>query len=81
VPGPSSGSLAVVLAFNDAVGLSGPFGSPVGYKALQEFQIYRNAGRVLVVMGVNGSGCYGLSSDAWTAGSATAPELAVAVQH
>ena len=81
VPGPSSGSVAVVLAFNDAVSLTGPFGSMVGYKALQEFQIYRTGGRVIVVMGVNGAGCYGLSSDAWTSGSATAPELAVAIQH
>ena len=81
VPGPSSGAVAVVLAFNDAVTLSAQFGSPVGYKALQEFQIYRHAGRVLVVMGVNGAGCYGLSSDAWTSGSSTAPELAVAIQH
>lgn len=81
VPGPSSGAVAVVLAFNDAVTLSAPFGSSVGYKALQEFQIYRKAGQVLVVMGVNGAGCYGLSSDAWTSGSTTAPELAVAIQH
>ena len=81
VPGPSSGSLAIVLVFNDAVSLSGPFGSPVGYKALQEFQIYRNAGRVVVVMGVNGSGCYGLSSEAWSTGSSAAPELDVAIQH
>ena len=81
VPGPSSGNVAVVLAFNDAVSLSGQFGSPVGYKALQEFQIYRSGGRVLVVMGVNGTGCYGLSSDAWTSGSSTSPELAVALQH
>jgi hypothetical protein len=81
VPGPSSGAVAVVLAFNDAVTVSAQFGSPVGYKALQEFQIYRSGGRVLVVMGVNGAGCYGLSSDAWTSGSSTAPELAVALQH
>ena len=81
VPGPSTGDVAVVLSFNDAVGLTGPFGSPVGYKALQEFQIWRTGGRVYVVMGVNGSGCYGLSSDAWTTGSTTAPELAVALEH
>ncbi|HEY5520518.1 MAG TPA: zinc ribbon domain-containing protein [Candidatus Limnocylindrales bacterium] len=81
VPGPSSGAVAVVLAFNDAVTVPYLFGSPVGYKALQEFQIYRNSGRVLVVMGVNGAGCYGLSSDAWTSGSTTSPELAVALQH
>jgi hypothetical protein len=81
VAGPSSGDVAVVLAFNDGVGPSGQFGSPVGYKALQEFQIYRSGGRVLVVMGVNGAGCYGLSSDAWTSGSSTSPELVVAIQH
>ena len=81
VPGPSSGAVAVVLAFNDAVTVSFPFCSPVGYKALHEFDIYRNSGRVLVVMGVNGAGCYGLSSDAWTSGSTTSPELAVALQH
>ena len=81
VPGPASGSLAIVLVFNDAVSLSGPFGSPVGYRALQEFQIYRSAGRVVVVMGVNGSGCYGLSSEAWSTGSSAAPELDVAIQH
>ncbi len=81
VPGPSSGEVAVVLAFNDSVGLSTPFGSSVGYKALQEFQMYRNAGRVYLVMGVNGSGCYGLASDAWTTGLSAAPELVVSLQH
>lgn len=81
VPGPSSGDVAVVLAFNDAVGLNSPFGSSVGYRALQKFEIYRHAGRVLVVMGVNGSGCYGLASDAWATGSSSAPELAVSIQH
>ena len=35
-PGPSSGNVAVVLAFNDAVGLSGPFGAQIGYRTLQE---------------------------------------------
>ena len=41
----------------------------------------RKSGLVYVVIGVNGSGCYNLSSDAWTSGSTTSPELAVALQR
>jgi hypothetical protein len=80
VPGPASGDVAVVLAFNDAV-TGGTFGSPVGFRALQEFQVYRKGGREILVMGVNGSGCYGISSAAWTSGSGGAPSLVVAIQR
>ncbi len=81
VPGPASGDVAVVLAFNDAVTVTGPFQAPVGYRVLQEFSVSRKNGLVYVVIGVNGSGCYNLSADAWTSGSATSPELAVALQR
>ena len=59
VAGPVKGDVAVVLAFNDAVAQA-QFGSLVGYKALQEFQIYTQVGAQFVVIGVNGTGCYGL---------------------
>jgi len=81
VPGPSSGDVAVVLAFNDAVTLVAPFGSGVGYRTLQEFQIYRTGGHVLAVVGVKGSGCYSLTSEAWTSGSASTPTLTIAIEH
>lgn len=80
VQGPSSGSVAVVVQFNDAVS-SGSFGSFVGYRALQEFQITRQSGVSFLVIGANGSGCYGLTSDAWTSGSSSAPELVVSLQR
>jgi len=81
VAGPSSGTVAVVLAFNDAVGVTGPFGANIGYKALQGFQITRKSGLVYVVVGVNGSGCYGLTSDAWTTGSTASPQLVLSLQR
>jgi hypothetical protein len=80
VAGPTSGNVALVLQFNDAVD-SGAFGSFVGYKALQSFQITRKSGLTYVVIGANGSGCYGLTSDAWTAGLSTTPSLIVSLQR
>ena len=80
VAGPASGDVAVVLQFNDAVD-SGAFGSFVGYKALQSFQITRRSGLTFVVIGANGSGCYSLTSDAWTAGLTTSTALIVSLQR
>ncbi|HEY7023487.1 MAG TPA: zinc ribbon domain-containing protein [Candidatus Limnocylindrales bacterium] len=81
IAGPASGNVAVVLSFNNAVSLTGSFGAHIGYKALQEFQITRKSGLVYAVIGVNGSGCYGLTSDAWSSGLTSAPELVVSLQR
>jgi predicted nucleic acid-binding Zn ribbon protein len=78
VAAPASGDLALVLAFNGEVGFNGPFGSEIGYRALQDFRVARGSQKtVYVVIGVTGAGCYNLSSDGWTAGSRSSTELIV----
>lgn len=81
IAGPTNGSLALVLSYNDAVTLTGPFGAQIGFKALQEFHLTRKSGLVYAVIGVNGSGCYNLSSDAWTSGSSSSPEFVISLQR
>ena len=55
--------------------------SQIGYRTLQGFQITRKSGLVYAVIGVNGSGCYSVTSDAWTSGSTLVPELVISLQR
>ncbi len=74
---PATGDVALVLAFNDAVTLSGPFGSQVDYKALKEFQATHKGRMAFVVIGVAGAGCFDLQSSGWASGANAPTEVEV----
>jgi hypothetical protein len=58
-------SRALVVALDGPVTIAGPFGARPGHRALREFEIVRDADRVLVVAAVEGSGCFTISGQEW----------------
>lgn len=82
VEAPADVEHALVIAFNDAVGIGGQWGARPGYGALRAFQVSRgDGGNVLAVVGINGSGCFSLSAGAWDADpQAGTTELTLEIQ-
>ncbi len=72
IDGPDNADAALVIAFRGPVGIGGPWGANPGYRALRSFQVAKSGDATVVVVGVGGEGCFGLSETGWTEGGAAA---------
>jgi hypothetical protein len=81
VPAPTGGDNALVLLFNESVSAGADFGIDIGYTALHDASVVRHGGFVYVVVGVNGTGCYNMTSTGWTSGATGPTELDVVIQR
>jgi hypothetical protein len=74
------GDLALVVAFTNPVDISGSWARTPGYGALRGFRIQRGReGRVYVVAGVRGDGCYRLNGGSWTSSDAGAADVTLEI--
>jgi hypothetical protein len=78
---PASGDQALVVTFERAVRLSGPFGRNVNQRALQEFRLLRGDDVVHAVLGVDGSGCFQMSAPGWDDGGPRSVELTLQIER
>lgn len=78
---PGSGDAALVVAFERAVRLSGPFGRSVDQRALQDFRLQGGEGVVHAVLGVAGSGCFQMSAPGWANGAPRNVEVTLQIER